>query len=210
MDIDTRAASQRAFADALPIMIMTSDAQGVITFFNQRWHDFTGQPPFHKDVAEDWRSYFHPDDVDAVAAGWHAAIQTGSSFEVSYRLKNAATGKFHRVLGHAVPIRDARGTVIQWIGTATDIEESTQPQFQPQNTLPASLPETAQRGPLMRVTITLPKSVTDRLTALRNAFGLSVSSIVEHAVDAYIERGSTDELVVDLKARGANRRRRLP
>ncbi|MDQ6823672.1 MAG: hypothetical protein M3Z07_04170 [Candidatus Eremiobacteraeota bacterium] len=60
---------------------------------------------------------------------------------------------------------------------------------------------------LARVTVTLPKSLTRKVNGYRDAFRMSVSSIVEHAVRAYLEDGRDDDLLQDLRARGASRRR---
>ena len=62
----------------------------------------------------------------------------------------------------------------------------------------------AERERLSRITVTLPKSLTAKLNAYRDSFRISVSSIVEHAVWAYLERGCAQELIEDLRARGAS------
>jgi len=207
VDIDLKAPGLRDFADALPVMIMISDARGVVTYFNRRWHEFTGQPPFHRDVAEYWRSRIHPDDVAFVAEQWGRAVERGDSPELTYRLRNARTGRFHRVFARAVATRDSTGNIVQWIGTATDLEDFEEPVPTAGANGDARAAD-AQPERLTRVTVTLRESLAERLTAFRDAFNLSVSSIVEHAVEAYLERGQTDEVAEDLRARGATRRRR--
>jgi hypothetical protein len=187
-------------------MIMISDGQGVVTYFNRRWHEFTGQPPFFRDAAEYWRTRIHPDDVAYVAEQWKAAVERKKNVsEMTYRLRNAGTGRFHRVFARALAIRNDAGDVVQWIGTAMDLEDSDTAS----SPAPVAVSDTPVEGEaLARVTVTLRASIADRLHAIRDAFNLSVSSIVEHAVDAYLERGRTDELAEDLRARGASRRRR--
>ncbi len=65
-----------------------------------------------------------------------------------------------------------------------------------------------QHLPLARVTVTLPRNLTDRLNAFRDSHRLSVSSIVEHSIAAYLERAHEEALLEDLLARGASRRRK--
>lgn len=65
-----------------------------------------------------------------------------------------------------------------------------------------------QHQPLARVTVTLPRMLTDRLNAFRDSHRLSVSSIVEHSISAYLERAHEQDLIEDLLARGASRRRK--
>lgn len=186
-------------------MIMMSDGHGVVTYFNRCWHEFTGQPPFYKDAAEYWRTRIHPDDVSYVAEQWKAAVENKNVSEMTYRLRNARTGRFHRVFARAIAIRNNAGDIVQWIGTAMDLE-----QFETTSSPPpiAAHGPPAEREALSRLTVTLRASIADRLQGIRDAFNLSVSSIVEHAVDAYLEGGQTDELAQDLRARGASRRRR--
>lgn len=62
--------------------------------------------------------------------------------------------------------------------------------------------------PLVRVTVTLPRPLAERLNAFRDSHRLSVSSIVEHTISAYLERSQDGALIEDLLARGASRRRR--
>ena len=65
-----------------------------------------------------------------------------------------------------------------------------------------------QHNPLARVTVTLPRVLTERLSAFRDSHRLSVSSIVEHSISAYLERAHEEALIEDLRARGASRRRK--
>lgn len=62
--------------------------------------------------------------------------------------------------------------------------------------------------PLVRVTVTLPRSLAERLDAFRVSQRFSVSSIIEHAVTAYFEHKHENALNEDLLARGASRRRK--
>lgn len=64
--------------------------------------------------------------------------------------------------------------------------------------------------PLVRVTVTLPRPLADRLHAFRDKYRFSASSIIEHAVTAYFEHTDGLALIEDLLARGASRRRRRP
>ena len=50
------------------------------------------------------------------------AVREGSNYEVKFRLRNAA-GAYRWHLARAMPIRDAAGKVVRWIGTNTDIDD---------------------------------------------------------------------------------------
>lgn len=214
------AAEQLGLANALPIVIMIADEQGVVTFFNRYWHDYTGQPPFVRDISEGWRAAIHPDDVEMVAQRWHDGIRRGIPVELKYRLREAKTGRFQVFAARAFPLRDDSGKIRQWLGTAmnvNDIDSSDEVrdvfalQGRVVNTFKLTgdaMPKRDAQETLARITVTIPQSLARRVNAFRDAFDISVSSIVEHAVAAYLERGHAEELIADLRQRGASRRRK--
>lgn len=111
--------AQRALADAMPILVMMSDADGTVNYFNRRWFDFTGQPYFERDVNWDWQKYMHPDDGARVAREWAEAVAQGRDvIEMQYRLREAATGEYRRLQARAVAVRNKSGEITQWFGTA--------------------------------------------------------------------------------------------
>ncbi len=78
--------------------------------------------PHQKIIGWNWQQLVHPDDVSSVTERWRHSLAKGEIFSVEYRLKGA-NGKFHWHLSRAHPLRNARGEVIQWVGTVTDIED---------------------------------------------------------------------------------------
>jgi PAS domain S-box-containing protein len=116
--------AQRRLADALPILVMVSGPDGVVRFFNRRWHEFTGQPPFERDAANDWQAYIHPDDGPAVQRAWYEAVERGERVvTMRYRLRHHATGEYRWFSAQAVAIEEAGGTITEWIGAAVDVED---------------------------------------------------------------------------------------
>ncbi len=69
----------------------------------------------------------HPDDVDDCFAKWQNALRTGTSYDVEYRLRGK-DGSYRWFLGRANPIRNAKGEIVKWFGTCTDIENQKQSQ----------------------------------------------------------------------------------
>ncbi len=66
---------------------------------------------------------FHPDDQDHAWSVWRHSLATGEPYEVNYRLRHHS-GEYRWTLGRALPLRNARGEIVRWIGTCTDIHES--------------------------------------------------------------------------------------
>jgi hypothetical protein len=64
----------------------------------------------------------HPDDREATLAAWGEAERSGS-FSADYRVCRAADGIYRWFQGRGVPVRDGKGRIIEWLGTATDIDD---------------------------------------------------------------------------------------
>jgi PAS domain S-box-containing protein len=111
----------RTLANAVSLLMWVNDAQGNIQFFNQRWQAYTGIADLELGVGL-WRDLIHPDDYQPTFDTRLDAIQRGEAYEVKCRLKRYdQTYRWH--LARVVPLRDDRGEVISWFGTATDIED---------------------------------------------------------------------------------------
>lgn len=98
-----------------------ADERGAITWFNQRWFDYTGTT--NDDVIGwGWTRVHHPDHVKRVVAKWQKAWGSGDAWEDTFPLRGI-DGTYRWFLAHARPIRDTRGHVVRWFGTHTDITE---------------------------------------------------------------------------------------
>ncbi len=116
----------QTMAEALPEIIWTADPNGMDDFFNQRCFDYTGLT-LEQLRGANWHAIVHPDDLDDCASKWESALHTGDPYDVEYRLRGK-DGTFRWFLGRANPIRDAKGEIVKWFGTCTDIENQKQNQ----------------------------------------------------------------------------------
>lgn len=112
----------RTYAETLPHVIFGWNREGLSTYSNRRWQEFTGcaegDPRLH-----DWPSFIHPDERPLVLADWAEAIskQSRLSFEARH-LHASGTYRWLRVV--ALPIHGADNELTGWIGTLTDIHEA--------------------------------------------------------------------------------------
>ncbi|WP_210529506.1 PAS domain S-box protein [Rubellimicrobium arenae] len=68
-----------------------------------------------------WREhYVHPEDRDRVHAAVDEAIRTQGLFEMEHRVRHPE-GRTAWVLSRAVPIKDADGHIVEWLGAARDV-----------------------------------------------------------------------------------------
>lgn len=108
-------------ANNIPQITWTNLPDGQFDFFNQRWYEYTGLP-FDKAYAQDWMHYIHPDDVSITLEKFSNSIQTGEIFEVENRYRRA-DGIYRWYLNRSIPLRDEKGKLLFWVGSATDIDD---------------------------------------------------------------------------------------
>ena len=114
----------RTIADAMPQMVWSTLPDGYHDYYNRQWYEFTGVPAGSTD-GEAWNGMFHPDDQPRAWEMWRHSLQTGESYEIEYRLRHRS-GEYRWVLGRALPVRDAQGAIVRWMGTCTDVHEQKQ------------------------------------------------------------------------------------
>jgi PAS domain S-box-containing protein len=111
----------RTITDAMPQMVWSTLADGKPDYYNEQWYRFTGLPRDSSEGAG-WDAIFHPEDHERVSATWRACVETGTTYEIQYRLRHHS-GNYRWVLGRALPVRASDGHILQWMGTYTDIDD---------------------------------------------------------------------------------------
>jgi PAS domain S-box-containing protein len=112
----------RTLADAMPHMVWSTLADGYHDYYNAQWYAFTGVPKGSTD-GEGWKDVFHPDDQPEAWSRWRHSLSSGEPYEIEYRIRHHS-GDYRWTLGRALPIRDAEGRIIRWMGTCTDIDKA--------------------------------------------------------------------------------------
>jgi PAS domain S-box-containing protein len=115
-------ASFRELADAMPQIVWASGPDGRIDYFNRRWYESTGAAT-GVTGDEAWLAMLHPADRQRSVDLWYRSVRTGEPFEVEQRLGFPETGEYRWHLARALPVRDDRGIIERWYGTATDIHD---------------------------------------------------------------------------------------
>ncbi len=109
----------RTLANSIPQLAWMANPDGGITWYNDRWYEYTGADP--EDVLGwSWTSVHEPDALPAVVERWKESLATGEPLDMTFALKGA-DGVFRPFLTRAVPILDGAGQIGRWLGTNTDI-----------------------------------------------------------------------------------------
>jgi two-component system cell cycle sensor histidine kinase/response regulator CckA len=113
----------RALVTASSSLVWTADARGEFVAAQDSWERFTGQPWFeHRGMG--WVNALHPDDRDPVRRAWQRRIREPRPVHQDHaRLWSVEKNGYRRVAGRAVPVFDAEGSVREWIGAVTDVED---------------------------------------------------------------------------------------
>ncbi len=120
----------RMLADNMAQLAWTCDQLGNVTWYNQRWLDYTGLS-FEEMKDWGWIRCHHPDHVDRVVASVTRSRETGEIWEDTFPLCGK-DGQYRWFLSRAYPIRDERGEIVRWFGTNTDITAQREAEQQAQ------------------------------------------------------------------------------
>lgn len=114
----------RTLANSMIQLAWMGDAEGNLTWYNQRWYDYTGTT-LEQMFGWGWQKVHDLHKLQEVLPKWRDALAKGQIFEMIFPLRGA-DGNFRQFLTRAVPIRDAQRRVVRWFGTNTDITEQLQ------------------------------------------------------------------------------------
>jgi PAS domain S-box-containing protein len=105
-------------ADGAIIWVVDADLRPTGT--SESWEAYTGQTVGH-DTGLSWLDSIHRDDHPRVRSAAAEASQSGRPLALELRIRRA-DGAWRRHLIRAIPVRE-HGTIVEWIGTATDVED---------------------------------------------------------------------------------------
>ncbi len=108
----------RLLADSMPQIVHVTESDGRVTFVNQQWRDYTGQPSAEE---ADLGPLVHPDDLPGMVDAWRLATTSRTPFSSEFRLRRAADGAYRWFLTRSVPVVEDDGRIVRWYGTSTDI-----------------------------------------------------------------------------------------
>lgn len=118
----------RDLANAMPDVVWTATPEGYMDFFNKKWMDYTGCS-MEETQNWGWKKVVHPEDFDQLTEKWTQSFKTGEPFETESRwLRHDKQYRWH--LGRGIAIKNRKGEIVKWIGTATNIHKQKELQLQ--------------------------------------------------------------------------------
>ena len=185
--MDVNAALRRSEArlstliEGMPQLLWRAVDGGQWTWASPQWQDYTGQTDEQsRDIG--WLDAFHPDDRDAARAAWDSAA-AGGGFDFEGRICHAGEHRYRHFRTRASPVYGADGTIVEWLGTSTDVDDLIRLQQQ-QTVLVAELQHRTRNLMAVVQAVTLRtikesrslddfrRGISDRLEALARVQGL--------------------------------------
>lgn len=111
----------RTLTEVLKHHVWIARSDGFVEYVNKHWYDYSGATldDFNQG---NWSQLFHPEDVPRLQERWAKMLTTGETEGMEYRIRGA-DGQYRWFLGKVAPLKDARGKIIRWVGTNTDIDD---------------------------------------------------------------------------------------
>jgi diguanylate cyclase (GGDEF)-like protein/PAS domain S-box-containing protein len=114
----------RLVAESSPDIVWIAASDGSIGYLNRRGTTYIGYRA-EAALGWDWVSLVRHDDIDRARLTWDHATSTRALYRIDFPIRRF-DGEYRWHSFRGIPIRDERGVVIKWIGTATDIEDAMQ------------------------------------------------------------------------------------
>jgi two-component system, cell cycle sensor histidine kinase and response regulator CckA len=116
-------ADYRMLIETFPQWVWMATPDGRTTFCNQYWYEFSGLT-VEQTFRNEWPSILHPDDKEFARNIFDNAIATGQAYESEFRYRRARDGQYRWHRSKGIPIKDASGQIVKWIGFGIDIHDS--------------------------------------------------------------------------------------
>jgi PAS domain S-box-containing protein len=113
----------RLVIDTIPTLVWRSGPNGRPEFFNQPALDYTGLSS--DGAVKEWTRAVHSDDLENLSMMWRVIRESGARGETEGRLQRF-DGEYRWFLFRVEPLRDEAGNIVNWYGSATDIEDRRQ------------------------------------------------------------------------------------
>jgi PAS domain S-box-containing protein len=108
-------------ANAAPVLLWMSREDGLCTFFNQTWLEFTGRT-IEEEWGVGWAENVYFEDFEACMSTYLEAFNDRRVFEMEYRLRRK-DGEFRWILDRGTPRYTPEGQFAGYIGSCIDITE---------------------------------------------------------------------------------------
>jgi two-component system, OmpR family, phosphate regulon sensor histidine kinase PhoR len=180
----------KILSDHITQMTWTNLPNGEVSYYNQRWYQYTGLT-FAETKKHGWQAVMHPDDIEETLEKFTNALQTGQIFEVENRYRRGADGVYRWHLNRAMPLKTENGDILFWVGTATDIDDQKRElerkdEFIGVASHELKTPLTSLKGYLQLITVQSKDSLSPAMKNYLDRANLSICKL-QHLIDDLLD-----------------------
>jgi len=111
----------RLVANTAPVIIWMAGTDGLCTYVNQPWLEFTGRP-LEAELGNGWTERVHDEDLKRCQETYWRAVNQRQSFAMEYRVRRN-DGEYRWILDTGVPRLNEHGGFAGYIGSCLDITD---------------------------------------------------------------------------------------
>ena len=111
----------RDAADNTPALIWMAGEDGLCSWFNRGWLEFTGRT-MEQEIGNGWTEGVHPQDLQNCFDQYLRFFNAHESFLLEYRLRRS-DGQYRWILDSGTPVFDPQGTFLGYNGVCFDVHE---------------------------------------------------------------------------------------
>ena len=108
-------------ANTAPVMIWIADVDGLFSFLNKVWLDFTGNE-MGDDLGMNWLKNVHPEDLEKLLGHYQSAFSSKTQFSCEFRFKRK-DDIYRWIMIIGTPRFNPTGIFMGFIGSCSDISE---------------------------------------------------------------------------------------
>jgi len=108
-------------ANTAPVMIWIADVDGLFSFLNRVWLDFTGNE-MGDDLGMNWLKNVYPEDLEKLLYHYQNAFKSKTPFSYEFRFKRK-DDIYRWIMINGTPRFSRNGIFMGFIGSCTDISE---------------------------------------------------------------------------------------
>jgi PAS domain S-box-containing protein len=112
----------RLMADCAPVLLWIAGTDGLCTFFNAGWMQFTGRT-IEEELGNGWAEGVHPEDFQRCMHRYMTSFVLRQPFSMEYRLRRR-DGQYRWIYDQAVPRFEDDGTFSGFIGSCVDVNDA--------------------------------------------------------------------------------------
>lgn len=126
IDIDRIERSERRYRSLVEAVsaaqaVWVANPSGEYEEDSPSWRELTGQT-YEQFRGRGFLEAIHPEDRPLVLEAWQSAIDKRAKYDTEYRLL-MTNGEYHWFVARGVPVLADDGSVVEWVGTTTDIHD---------------------------------------------------------------------------------------